>query len=559
LAVRLHGLYRFDLWFDELGTNIFSFPYLKQLALITHKSIGELFLNNLKNDPNSALYYVFTCIYSFVFGHGKVLRFLSVTFSVASLVIFYGLVKEFFDKRTSLLAVLLLALSPLHVWYAQEVRVYSAVSFFSLLTIYILIKSLRTNKNVYWVLFTFFMLGSLFLSYHLITIILVGFISLLVTSNSPAWGNTSLRGGKISSWIALSRKVKCLIRDPRLGKWLISILCVGLCFIIIASAFLWDQISYVKDAFWLKAPRMETLFYTIKAFIYGYIDLHFTHFLGLVLFIFLFIVGFCEAFKRQKANAIILLSFFLLPLVIVFIFSHLFFPIYLTRQLFFAMPFMHIFIAYGLRQPSQKYLRYAFVILIAILLLSSLRITYKGKVPYDDWHRLDGVFTRKKYQPLIQAFRKEFREGDFIIATDILSVNIMMFEITRNDQVFHYHPNDLFRLFFKPKFFLDVERRYVQVSQLLENLPDAEDDTIYSADFMYAGPPTLNPINIEEFPYNRVWIVSSAFRDKYPLVWNSKAVLDAFTPLYHEVKSYENDGVSIKLLVRYPSNQPQSQ
>ncbi|HJW91734.1 MAG TPA: glycosyltransferase family 39 protein [Anaerolineales bacterium] len=60
-------------------------------------------------------------------GVGAIIRLPSAIFSITSVGLIYALCLELFDRQTARFASLILALSPLHIWYAQEARRYTLV------------------------------------------------------------------------------------------------------------------------------------------------------------------------------------------------------------------------------------------------------------------------------------------------------------------------------------------------------------------------------------------------------------------------------------------------
>ena len=77
------------------------------------------------------------------------LRLLSVIFGVGTVWITYKLTKVLFDKNIALLSTILLAVSPYHIYYSQEIRMYSEAAFFAILSIYFLHLFLTKSKIVY--------------------------------------------------------------------------------------------------------------------------------------------------------------------------------------------------------------------------------------------------------------------------------------------------------------------------------------------------------------------------------------------------------------------------
>ncbi len=69
-----------------------------------------------------------------------VVRGLSVLFGVLTVPLIYGVAWQLFRRRLAgLLAALLLAVSPLHIWYGQETRMYTLLIFLCLLSSYFLL------------------------------------------------------------------------------------------------------------------------------------------------------------------------------------------------------------------------------------------------------------------------------------------------------------------------------------------------------------------------------------------------------------------------------------
>jgi mannosyltransferase len=64
------------------------------------------------------------------------LRFPSALAGTATLIALYALAAELFERHTAWWAVLILALSPFHIWYSQEARNYAFLMFFATLSMY---------------------------------------------------------------------------------------------------------------------------------------------------------------------------------------------------------------------------------------------------------------------------------------------------------------------------------------------------------------------------------------------------------------------------------------
>ena len=141
--VILGGILRFyrldyqSLWLDE-GLQYF---------VANNNSIWELFSQTRSFHPPL----------SFVINHAFLqigeseffLRLPSALFGVASLPVFYLLARELTSRRVALLSTFVLAVSPFHVWYSQEGRMYAQVLFFSLLSSVVLLQA-KKRREARW-------------------------------------------------------------------------------------------------------------------------------------------------------------------------------------------------------------------------------------------------------------------------------------------------------------------------------------------------------------------------------------------------------------------------
>jgi len=91
LFLRLYHWDYHDLWFDELVSNLYTVQNLSQMTAPAEVSHTEVIVKRMKSDPHSFLYYWGVYYYSALFGNGKMLRVISIVFSMLSLPIFYRL------------------------------------------------------------------------------------------------------------------------------------------------------------------------------------------------------------------------------------------------------------------------------------------------------------------------------------------------------------------------------------------------------------------------------------------------------------------------------------
>lgn len=129
--LRIYDLAGESVWFDEAYT-----------LVITHLSFREI-IPATAYDVHPPLYFFLMRIWTQAFGESAaVIRFLSVIFGTASIFVLYKLGQQIYSKKAGLIAALFLSLSPLHIHYSQEARMYAAVVFFSFCSLYFLLKVL---------------------------------------------------------------------------------------------------------------------------------------------------------------------------------------------------------------------------------------------------------------------------------------------------------------------------------------------------------------------------------------------------------------------------------
>jgi len=130
LILRLISLNQ-SLWLDEAITAV-AIKSNGLIDLVTKFSVGDL---------HPPLHYVLLWFWGHLFGYSEIsLRLPSVILGVATVWLVYQIGTLQFNKKVGLLAGLLLAVAPLHVYYSQEARMYSLAVLTVTLSFYFLIR-----------------------------------------------------------------------------------------------------------------------------------------------------------------------------------------------------------------------------------------------------------------------------------------------------------------------------------------------------------------------------------------------------------------------------------
>ena len=120
LGLRVARLESQPLWWDEGYSVWFATHPLGQMAALTAQDI------------HPPLYYALLRGWTHLMGTGPVaLRLLSVIFGALAIPAIYLAGRRLLNRRAALLAALLLAINPLHIYYSQEVRMYGLVALLS--------------------------------------------------------------------------------------------------------------------------------------------------------------------------------------------------------------------------------------------------------------------------------------------------------------------------------------------------------------------------------------------------------------------------------------------
>lgn len=141
-GLRLFQLGRDSFWFDEAGV----------AKIVYVQSLSE-FVNLVRSHVMAVpLDYAVTWLVGQRCNSEACLRLPPALWGTLALPVGYLLCRELFDARTARRAALLMALSPFLIQYSQELRFYSSLVFFYLLSSYLLYRALTTPGKKFWFL-----------------------------------------------------------------------------------------------------------------------------------------------------------------------------------------------------------------------------------------------------------------------------------------------------------------------------------------------------------------------------------------------------------------------
>jgi uncharacterized membrane protein len=281
-------------------------------------------------------------------------RLLSTFLGTISIYVTYLLGSLIFNKKTGILAALLLAISPIHIYYSQETRAYSLFFLLTLLSMYFYVKLKNdfSNKSAAgYITVTVLLLYS-----HLYSLIIV------LAQNVDKFITHDFRQlKKLQSWILIQVLI-IIFYIP----WLIAL------FGIIA----------MKSYSWIPRPNLLILFPLSYKFIAGEVF----SFYGLCLILVFFYVGFRYPFKSVKKESFLLASWLLIPIVIPLIYSLMFTPVFIIKYSIVASFSLLLIVAYSLFNMNT-FKRAGLLILIVLFSCLSLSVQ-QNTTTKDSWREI---------------------------------------------------------------------------------------------------------------------------------------------------------------------------
>lgn len=381
--LRFHNIDKFSLWFDES-------------AVVTdERSIKKVFGSFLKmeDDVYTFAYYSIIYFWKHLIGYSEIkLRMLSAITSIASILAIFYLGKSLFNKKVGLFSSFLLAVSPLNIYYAQEVRMYSLLSLMTIMAVYLLKKFLENEKYIF----------------------LIGYVILNTVSIYIHYAAILILFGEIFFFLFYLRKYKHLVK-----KWLICHLIILLILapffigILVRLRFMFckERIYWVPS--YLLSVSLKNIFFTFKNFTLGYNASALVYYPGTLLFFLFFILGVIK--KENKEGLTMSLSCLFVPIFIMFLISK-FKVIYVDRHLIMSSIFYYIIVANGLSLVKNKYI--ALIVTFTIIFLSSfaLKNYYMNYLPYSLPQHV-GVFLKKDHKAAANYVAENFQKGDAVFHT----------------------------------------------------------------------------------------------------------------------------------------------
>jgi len=135
-ALRLYGLGHQSLWYDETVSAYLAAQPIP--ALIAHTA----------RDIHPPGYYLLLHGWSRLVGQSEfALAYFSLSFNILPIALLYRFARYLINRPVAYGSALLIACSPFHIWYAQEVRMYTLGAFLGMVVAYCLLRGLSNHQE----------------------------------------------------------------------------------------------------------------------------------------------------------------------------------------------------------------------------------------------------------------------------------------------------------------------------------------------------------------------------------------------------------------------------
>lgn len=351
--LRIYTLDAKSLWVDEIG----------EVIVASNDILGVLMGASTHYSP--PLDYLILHFFLILGKNNFIARLPSVVFGVASIGMIYLLGADFYSKKVGLISAFLLAISPFCIWYSQEARMYSLFLFLAIISFYFFFRSIKINSCFLWGTYLVSTILAIYTHYFAFFMIVVQLIFLMFIFF------------KDTSHFLVRKYEHCKI--PGLykeGTFFKFCICLGIMFIFFlpqVNIFL-SQTGNLKEVLVYGIKPDLNFFSEIIGTTVGItgiqggmlgngIFLLITQWginkwiiaLALLTMIFsIVIVGIQDSSKSYSNETILLILWYLLPILIIFILSYVRGPMTTSRNMIFIIPAFTILFAKGICDLGNK-------------------------------------------------------------------------------------------------------------------------------------------------------------------------------------------------------------
>lgn len=337
-TLRIYKLGFKSLWGDEIGQ-----------VLVSKNTIAGILEGHHLAPP---LDYIILHFFLYFGDSEFIARLPSAIFGILAIILIYKVGKILFGAKEGLISAFLLSISPMHIWYSQEARMYSLFTFLSLLSLFFFYKATKENNKKSWAGFILSTLLCVYTHYYAFFVILIEMLFLLFILIKNRY---SVRRGELSGNIG----------KTTLLSFVFSVIIIFLLFTPWLNVFL-VQTHGLHGVLWYGLQPNLFFFYSIfgalSVFYGGYALLNTS---GIIINLVIFMIGFLYVsiflygilasikIKKYEDQIILLFLWMTVPVVVSFVISYYRGPITTYRNMIFILPMYLMVISRGITSISQ--------------------------------------------------------------------------------------------------------------------------------------------------------------------------------------------------------------
>lgn len=341
-----------------------------------------LFQAILSDGVHPPLFYVLHKLALAIWGNTEFgQRFMVAVFSLLGLPLIYQLGKRLFNAPTGLFAMLLLALNPLHIWFAQEARMYSLLSLLATLSALFFWEALYRNTVGSWLKLALTN-GLIFLTHYfglLIPVVQFGYLIFTFGHNYK----------RLRPWFLSQLGAGILLIPWLIATWLRPVQSFGIGFLV--QPTLMD----LPLTFWNLTTGISV----------------FSGLAGLTLVCFGLALGALFYFRSPLTRRtlrrpyLLLLSWSILPPLLIWLLSQKR-PFYADRYLSFCIPALLLLVSVGVTQVPYRLIRnIGSVGLILVTLFGLVNVLQSMAYQKDNWRETAAYVTNHQQRGDIVLLR----------------------------------------------------------------------------------------------------------------------------------------------------------
>lgn len=359
--VRLWGLGAQSLWMDEAFSHLF--------ARLPLDVAWQAMIVDAVHPP---LYYLLLRPWLALAGESEfALRLPSAAAGVLTVALIFRVGRAWANRQTAVWSALLLAVSPFHVWYSQEARMYALLGLLALGVLWSFWLTLRSDRLAVWGALAALSALAYVVHYFALCLPLIEFVFLSATFR------------RYHQLVICWTLVQALAALP-LAAWLVGLYSIG------GGTF---------GIGWIPSPRLDELLKTLWSFGMAY-DGHVTLLVVVVALIGcgLLVTGLVCRNGQREARVFLLLAL-ALPPIVTFLLS-LRRPTYVDRFFIGSLPAFLLLATLGLPRLLRLAQLVACLVLVGVGLLGVIRFHY------------DPFFTKEAWRDVAAFVQAHERAGD---------------------------------------------------------------------------------------------------------------------------------------------------